>query len=177
MLKGVIAESTDAKPRAELEASMSRKLKVGVFRGDGPPPGYKWNVRIVDFVFDEAMKFLDEDQYEHLAKQFRELALQDDPSHSLTISIDAIEDFHELRDKGGVLHRLNVRVFYYIDSETRSIVVVGAISKQNNGPTPQTVKIRIRRRVRAYLQGEYGERICLSAGIEAVKIRGGKLGP
>src|SRR5262245_30271387 len=99
-------------PRFPTEAHMSEILKIGVHQGDGPPPGYAWNVLIIDFAFDEAMKFLDEAQYAHLAEQFRELAGQADPTRSLTVSVDAIEDFHELRDKGGVLGKINVRVFY-----------------------------------------------------------------
>jgi phage-related protein len=133
-----------------------KRLKVGVHQGDGPPPGYSWNVLIIDFVYDEAMKFLDEAQYAHLAEQIQTIAFEDDPTRSLIVSIDAIEDFYELRDKGGILRGLNVRVFYYVDKVTRSIVVVGAIAKKNDGQTPQTVKIRIRRRVRAYIRGEYG---------------------
>jgi len=68
------------------------------------------------------MKFLDEAEYAHLAEQFQELARQDDPTRSLVVSVDAIEEFHELRDKGGVLAGKNVRVFYYVDKRSRSIV-------------------------------------------------------
>jgi hypothetical protein len=131
-------------------------LKIGVHLGDGAPPGFQWNIGILDFVFDEAMKFLDEGQYSHLAEQFQELAYQADPSRSLTVSVDAIDDFYELRDKGGILGGLNVRVFYCIDKVTRAIIVIGAITKQNDGPTLNAVKIRMRRRFRAYLRGEYG---------------------
>ena len=51
-----------------------KRVKIGVTEGGGSPPGYLWNVDIVDQSFDEAMSFLNEDQYEHLAAQFRELA-------------------------------------------------------------------------------------------------------
>jgi hypothetical protein len=138
-------------------AMAERELKVGVWKGDGPAPGYLWNIAIIDFVFDEAMKFLDEAQYHHLAEQFKDLARTEYPSYSLTVSVDAVEDFYELRDKGGILRNLNVRVFYYIDKRTQTIVVVGAILKKNDGPTPQTVKVRIRRRVRDYLAGHFGQ--------------------
>lgn len=36
-------------------------LKIGVQRGAGPPPGYRWTVLILDIAFDEAMSFLSED--------------------------------------------------------------------------------------------------------------------
>jgi hypothetical protein len=135
----------DAMPRKE--------LKTGVRRGGGPPPGYRWNVVIPDLVFDEAMGFLNSDQYEHLAHQFRELAREPIPTHSRMHSIDAVEDFHELRDKGGILGSLNVRVFFFLDKDDASIVVLGAIHKQNDGPTPRADKIRVSRRKRLYLDG------------------------
>jgi ABC-type transport system substrate-binding protein len=152
---------------AEDSDMSSNRLKIGVHKGAGPAPGYQWHILIVDFAYDEAMKFLDAAQYAHLAEQFQELARQDDPSRSLVVSVDAIEDFHELRDKGGVLGSKNVRVFYYVDKRNRSIVVVGATLKQNNGPTPQTVKVRIRRRVRDYMNGSYGDLFAASEAVAA----------
>ncbi len=62
---------------------LSRKsVKVGVKEGGGPPPGYRWNAEILDRAHDEAMAFLDSEQYDHMASQVRELALHDDPTHS-----------------------------------------------------------------------------------------------
>jgi mRNA-degrading endonuclease RelE of RelBE toxin-antitoxin system len=132
-------------------------IKVGVKEGGGEPPGYKWNVEILDQAFEEAMGFLDEDQYAHLANQIRELARQDDPTHSDAIDIRPVEGFHEIRDKGGVLRKLNVRVFYAVHKPTRAIVVLGTIKKENNGPTPTGDRIRMRRRRRLYLEGRQPE--------------------
>jgi len=103
------------------------------------------------------MKFLNDDQYSHLALQFKELARETDPSHAQTADIDAIEDFYELRDKGGVLGGMNVRVFFLLDKQRSTIVVLGGIKKQNDGPTPLGAKIRMRRRARKYRSGEYAE--------------------
>jgi hypothetical protein len=75
-----------------------KPVKVGVHQGGGPPPGYRWTVQILDCAHGEAMGFLNADQYEHLAAQIRELASEADPTHSVTQSIDAVEDFFELRD-------------------------------------------------------------------------------
>jgi len=129
-----------------------KPIKIGVRRSGGPPPGYRWTVEIVSQSFEEAMSFLNEEQYQHLAQQVRELALQDDPTHSQTIDIRPIEDFHEIRDKGGILQRINCRVFYFVRKESKTIVVIGTIKKENNGPTPMGDKIRMRRRMRQYLE-------------------------
>src|SRR5262245_28942050 len=89
-------------------------LKIGVNRGAGEQP-YQWTVVILQYAFDEARSFLDVDQYRILAQQFQELASQGDPSHSATISLDKVEDFYELRDRGGLLHPHNPRIFFGID--------------------------------------------------------------
>src|SRR5688572_10637525 len=99
--------------------SRRKALKIGVVRGQGPPPGYQWNALIVDRAFEESRTFLNDEQYQHMANQVKELALQDDPTHSLTIDVRQIEDFYEIRDKGGILQRINVRLFYFVHKPER----------------------------------------------------------
>jgi hypothetical protein len=136
-----------------------KRIKVGVREGQGQPPGYRWSVWILDLAFDEVMGFLKPEQYQHLALQVRELAQEEDPTHCSVVSVKAMlpEEFYELRDKGGVLGRMNVRVFYGVDKSSRSIVILGGIKKQNDGPTPRGDLIRIRRRWRKYKTGDYGK--------------------
>jgi len=132
-----------------------KNLKVGISVGQGRPPGYQWSVWVLNVAFKEA-EFLRDEQYEHLVLQFQELARQEDPTHSDVVSVRAItpEEFHELRDKGGVLGKLNVRVFFGVDKDARAIVVLGAIKKENDGPTPRGDMIRMRSRWRKYHSGE-----------------------
>jgi hypothetical protein len=82
-----------------------KTVKVGVKEGGGVAPGYLWNVDILNQAFDQAMGFLNEDQYAHLSSQVRELARQEDPTRSDSVDVRALEDFHEIRDKGGFLAR------------------------------------------------------------------------
>lgn len=133
-----------------------RALRVGVRVGGGPPPGYLWSVAILDVAHADSDRELTPPQYQHLAAQFRELARQREPSKPITEDVRPIEDFFELRDKGGPLGRYNVRVFFGIDHQARTIVVLGVIKKQNSGQTPVGDKVTMRRRWRKYLQGEYG---------------------
>ena len=135
---------------------MGKQVKVGVRLGGGPPPGYLWNVLILDIGFDEVMAFLTAEQYCHLALQFKEIASEKDPTHSVVASIDEIEDFYELRDKGGILGKLSVRIFFVLDRQNTSIVVLGGIKKGNEGQTPTGDRIRIKRRARKYFNGDYG---------------------
>lgn len=137
---------------------MSKKqIKIGVRATEGPPPGYKWNAWIIDFSYDEVRGFLTEAQYQHMAMQVKEIAREDDPTHPATVSVDAIEDFYEIRDKGGILGKKNVRIFFGIDKESRAIVILGGIKKENNGPTPEGDKVTMKRRWRKYSNGEYGK--------------------
>jgi hypothetical protein len=132
-----------------------KPIKVGVQQGGGPPPVYRWTVLILDCAYAEARAFLNDDQYHHISLQIRELAREPDPTHSVTQSVVAIEDFHELRDKGGILGGLNIRVFFFIHKPESALVILGAIKKQNDGPTPNGDRIRMGRRMRKYLNGEF----------------------
>ena len=132
-----------------------RQIVTGVHRGGGPPPGYQWGIALLSVVKKEA-ECLTQAQRRHLAMQLRELAGQDEPTRSDSISLDEIEAFHELRDWGGILGDLNVRLFFGVDKNNRLLVVLGIIKKKNNGPTPLGDKVRMRRRWRKYRNGEYG---------------------
>ena len=137
------------------EGKMGKRLKVGVERGGGPAPGYRWSVSVLDEAIQEVMTFLTVEQYQHLSFQFKELAMEDDPTHSMAASVDAVEDFFELREKGGILGKINVRIFFCIDKPRSSIIVLGGIKKENEGSTKTSVKIRISRRKRRYFDGKY----------------------
>lgn len=135
-----------------------REVKVGVKAG-GANPTYLWTVKILNLAYREAGEFLNRAEYVHMAMQVKALATEVSPSHSQLCSVDVIEDFHELRDWGGPLGGKNVRVFFGLmtASGLKDIVVLGAIIKQNNGPTRQGDKIRMRRRWRKYKAGEFSQ--------------------
>ena len=101
------------------------------------------------------MGFLDESQYHHVVDQIKELARHTDPTHSSVLDIDAIEDFFELRDKGGRLGKINVRIYYFVNKDTNTIVVLGGMKKETENQTREFDKIRIRRRKRQYLNNEF----------------------
>ena len=111
---------------------------------------------MINSVHKEAMDLLTPLQHKHMALQVKELAMQGDPTRSETVSLDRIEDFYEIRDKGGPLGGLNVRLFFGVDDERRTLVILGVITKQNSGPTPAGDKVRMRNRWRKYKNGEFG---------------------
>ena len=126
------------------------QLRIGVNVGAGFPP-FKWAVLYQTCARREAMEVLpSEEAYQHIADQFKELARHEDPTHSDIIDVKKIrnEEFFELRDKGGPLGNVAFRAFFMVCEESRSIVVIGAIKKQNEGNTPPGEILRMRRRAR-----------------------------
>jgi hypothetical protein len=135
---------------------MAKAVHVGLRTGGGPLPGYCWSVCYLSVARDEAMKFLSEAQYGHVVDLLRALAAEPDPRRPKTVSVDQIETFHELRDKGGILGNINLRVFFIVEDDLRAVLVMGAIKKEADDQTPEWAKIRIRSRIRRYRAGEYG---------------------
>lgn len=136
--------------------SKRKPIKIGVREGQGSPP-FEYSVGILDRAFEEAMNILNAAQYQHMALQVRELAMQKDPTHSETVDVRKIDDFLEIRDCGGVLNGINVRVFFGLDAGERWMIIIGVIKKQNNGKTPKGDKTRMKRRWRKYKSGEFGK--------------------
>ena len=131
-------------------------LKLGIAANPNSNPARYWSCWGLDIGWTEIRKEFSSVEYEHLVQQFRLLATEVSPSISKCLSIDKVEDFFELRDKGGVLGNTNARIFYGIDSDRGAVITLGGIKKQNNGPTPLGDKVRMRRRWRKYLNGDYG---------------------
>lgn len=134
----------DAEPRR-------KPVKIGVLVGGGRPPGYCWNVMVLDVAHQEAAAIMDEEQHEHMREQVRELARQPDPTHSATVDVRPIDDFFEIRDKGGILRRLNIRVFFFVNRDKTEIVVLSVINKKNDGQTRKADRVRAKYRMRRYL--------------------------
>ncbi|MCX5689769.1 MAG: hypothetical protein NTV94_08305 [Planctomycetota bacterium] len=136
---------------------MVNPLKVGLRAGAGPLPGYAWTVAYLSIARDEAMDFLNDEQYAHAVDLVRALASEADPSHASVVTVEAIENFLELKDKGGVLGKINLRIYFIIDRGKKAIVILAAIKKEADGQTPTWVKIRVRNRLRKFLAGEFGQ--------------------
>lgn len=134
-----------------------KQLLVGVHEGAGQSPGYEWSVWFLSSARSDANGILTDPQYQHVVMQFQELAREADPTHSETCSVKAIDSYYEFRDKGGVLGKINLRVFFSVEKEHKSIVVLGVIKKEAEGKTPGGDKIRMARRQRKLRAGDYGK--------------------
>ncbi len=132
----------------------SDEIKRGANVGGGPPPGFRWNVEYLTVAEDQARAFLTGAQVDHVIEQFRSLAGEPHPTHPLTVSVDAVADFHELRVKGGPLGKINGRFFFIVHE--RTIVVLGAMKKESDGATSPATKRLMSARRKKYLNGDYG---------------------
>ena len=133
-----------------------RNVTVGVWTGQGPPPGYLHTVLILRYAFEDAMHYLDGDQYEYIASQVKELATHQNPTVSDTLSIDKVESFYELRESGsgGLGPGVNARV--YFDLRPKQVIrILGFDVKKNNGKILEIVKDRILRRQQNWDNGCY----------------------
>lgn len=83
--------------------------------------------RHLDVAAKDARRFLDWDQYAHAIGLFDELATEENPRLSRTQDIRPIEGLYELRDKGGVLGRINLRVYFDVIDEGKLILVLGCV--------------------------------------------------
>jgi hypothetical protein len=108
-----------------------------------------WRLAFFEQAVAEAKSFLTEPQYAHAVEQFELLAQEEDPTHPVLADVKAINDFHELRDKGGVLGKINLRVYFWVcDAPLRIIVVLGAWKKEAEGKTPPRILARMKSRRR-----------------------------
>jgi len=107
-----------------------------------------WALKYVDIAAKDAARFLNEAQYAHAVDLCRQLAAEKNPRCPVSLEVDAIEDFFELKDKGGILGKINLRIYFVVCDGEKSIVVLGCWKKESDGQVPQYIKARMKSRLR-----------------------------
>jgi hypothetical protein len=136
---------------------MAKPLKVGIRAGGTPNSEYKWDVHFLDVAGGEARKLLTDWQYEHLKDAVKALASEQDPKRSQCEDVSAVEDYFELKLKGGPLGKINLRAFFVVLEEPKTILYLHVWKKEAEHQTPSQVKRLVRSRLRKFEAGEYGE--------------------
>ena len=108
----------------------------------------QWELGYLEVAEKEARKLLNEEQYAHAVQLFESLAYETDPFKSEVHDIRDIEDFYELRDKGGILGNINLRIYFTLFKERRLIFVLKTYKKEDDGQVPSHIKISVRHRLR-----------------------------
>ena len=131
---------------------MSKK-KV-VLSHNVPPPAAIAVDRIDSFkvAVKEAKDFLDGPRYEHAVDLVKRLRDFGDSQQCADLDISPIRGFYELSDKGGVLGKINLRIYFSFFATWRTIVVLGAWKKEAERKTPGYIIDRMENRMDWYLR-------------------------
>lgn len=136
---------------------MPDEKSAGTFEhvGTSNPP-LLWTVKYWPPVIEDA-SFLNSQQYWHVADQISEIARETEPCRCPTAEIEKIGDFWELKDKGGPLGKINLRVFFLVNAALKEIVILGVHKKEDERQLRRSVVVRIERRMRHYFRGIEGK--------------------
>lgn len=108
----------------------------------------KWELGYLEAAERDAKRFLTEEQYAHAIQLFEDLAYESNPIKSKTQDVRKIYEFYELRDKGGILGKINLRIYFTLFKERKLILVLATYKKEDDGQAPQHIVIRVRNRLR-----------------------------
>ena len=126
------------------------EVKTRTLKSDLAHEVPKWELGYLEVTVKEGKKLLTEAQYAHVVQLFEELAYESDPTKSKTQDVRNIQEFYELRDKGGVLGNINLRVYFSILTEKKRnmILVLAVDKKEDEAQAPQHIITRVRHRLR-----------------------------
>ena len=124
------------------------KVKTRTLKPDKTHEVPKWELGYLEVAGTEGRKFLDEEQYTHAVHLLEDLAYESNPTKSETQDVRKVDEFYELRDKGGILGKINLRIYFTLFKERKLIFVLMTYKKEDDGQVPQHIVIRVRNRLR-----------------------------
>ncbi len=92
-------------------------------------------------------------QYMYIRDLVKQLTNFGDPDGIPGVS--QFGDFWELKAKGGVLGRINTRIYFADVGKQREIVVLHSYKKEEGGAAPPRIRVTLRHRLRLYKKGYY----------------------
>jgi hypothetical protein len=109
-----------------------------------------WVVVALDVAKAEGRKILSEPQYEHIKEILRRLEDFGDKEELSDLSIEPIGSFWELRERGGPLGRINLRVYFGTLPEDLELVIAKAYKKEDDRKTPPYIIEQVEDRLVEY---------------------------
>ena len=111
-------------------------------------PG-RYRVGYLEKAKREGKKLLSAIQYAYAVRQAARLRDWDDKEEMSLLRIEPVESFYELKLKGNVLGRTNIRVFFAVFGDPiYRAVVLGVYQKDEEGDLPSHIVISMRNRKR-----------------------------
>jgi len=114
-----------------------------------------WQTVIVPtIVRREAREFLTIGQYVHVTDFVKQLTGFGSRRYDRTICIAPIDEFWELKEKGGMLGKINVRIYFAFLKESNEIAILHAYKKEDDAQVHPSVLLLVRQRCRRFVSGE-----------------------
>ncbi len=128
------------------------KARIRAASQQDPSQSPRWELGYLEAAEKDARKFLTDEQYAHAVELFESLACEPEPTRSKTQRVEKVQEFYELKDKGGILGKINLRVYFALVKKRLLILVLAVYKKEEEEKTPPHIVIRIRNRFRAAMR-------------------------
>lgn len=115
------------------------------------------HVVVLPHAVREAKEILNNGQYFHVVEVVKRLVHFGDEVELWDLRIEAIDDFYELKLKGGMVGKVNLRVYFADLSSQNEIVVLKTYKKEVEDKTPRHVVITLEDRLSAYCERRIGQ--------------------
>ena len=127
--------------------------------GDEPP---KVSVRfqevvVIGIAAKEGHDELTPGQYLHVKDEVKQLVGFGRRDFDSLLRIEKLGEFWELKEKGGTLGKKNIRVYFKFNKADNEVVVLHTYKKEDDGPAPPHVILKLRNRWRLYQRGDFNE--------------------
>lgn len=116
---------------------------------------HSWQTVVVPTVVRrESREFLTIGQYVHVTDFVKQLSGFGLQRYDRTMCIAPIDEFWELKEKGGLLGKINVRVYFAVIKHANEIAVLHAYKKEDDSQVHPSVLLLVRQRHRRFMGGE-----------------------
>lgn len=114
----------------------------------GPGTGKrKLDVVVLKRCIDEGRKELNDGEYWHVVKILRKLVNFGNSAKMSELDIRPIDGIYELREKGGLLYKKNMRFFFSVFTKEGKVVIAKAYRKDEEDQTPRHILINAHSRL------------------------------
>ncbi|MEW4455565.1 hypothetical protein AB1L30_23045 [Bremerella sp. JC817] len=103
----------------------------------------------------EGHDILSEGQYLHVKDLIKLLVDFGSQNYQANLRVEQFGEFWELKEKGGMLGKINLRVYFRFNEVSNEIVVLHTYKKEDDGAAPPFIMKLLRNRWNHYLNGTF----------------------
>jgi len=120
----------------------------------GKPENAKWVVVVLGAAKREGHKILNDVRYDHVMSIVKRLVDFGNLDEVGDLDIEPIGSFYELKEKGGILGKINLRIYFGTFPDVRELVVAKTYKKEEENALSRHVIVLVENRLEAYRNGE-----------------------